>query len=133
MDRLIMTQDSDGTYAVGIVNMPVQTGTIAKGLSELKALYLVTCWNDHDTLKAKAAAFDDMKVAVDIYEKEVPSLKAKAELLDEFTHHYQPMYSHIAHYIRMFEEQFPEARSVATMWASYHKLAILITKAKDLK
>ena len=61
-----MTQDVDGLYTVGIVNMPVHTGTVAKGLSELKALYLVTACNEHDTLKDKAELLDEALVWADL-------------------------------------------------------------------
>ena len=61
------------------------------------------------------------------------TLKAKAELLGEAETQYQRLWNHLAHYIRMFEDMYPTAKSPAEMWDAYEKMGKVMGKSKELK
>ena len=60
-------------------------------------------------------------------------LKAKAGILKEIQKHYKPIAEHITHYIGMFRESYPKAKSLRTMNAKTKKMEELLLKAKSLK
>lgn len=57
----------------------------------------------------------------------------KAELLDESYVQYQRLWNHLAHYIRMFEEMYPTAKSPVEMWDAYDKMGDIMARIKAFK
>jgi len=61
------------------------------------------------------------------------ALKAKAGMLDKVTKAYGPIRDHLGYYVNTFETQYPNAKSISSMWKSQGEIDALLAEIKVLK